>query len=140
MHAVRRIEGDTMERAIVCMRSGTDQVDIEVDGHLLVAADPGGGASEQGRSAPSPYGMLLASLGACTAFSLRQCAARQNWPLESLDIFLTLSHDACGLYVERMLLITGVDRACQQALLDHASQTPLTVLLGTCMRISTTLI
>jgi len=128
-----------MERAIACMRNGVGQVDIEVDGHLLVAAEPGY-SLEPGSAAPSPYGMLLASLGACTAFSLRQCASRQRWPLESLDIFLTLSHEACGPHVERMLLITGVDRDCQQALLEHAGRTPLTVLLGACMRISTTLI
>ena len=128
-----------MERAIACMKRGTAQVNIEVDGHLLVAAEPGWAADGCG-SAPSHYGMLLASLGACTAFSLRQCAQREHWPMASLDIFLTLSHETRGLHVERQLLITGVDRACQQALLDHAGLTPLTVLLGASMRISTMLI
>ncbi|HZG33310.1 MAG TPA: OsmC family peroxiredoxin, partial [Sphingopyxis sp.] len=48
------------------------RTDIDVGGHRLVADEPpalGGGAV-----GPAPYDLLLASLGACTAITLRMYA------------------------------------------------------------------
>jgi uncharacterized OsmC-like protein/alpha/beta superfamily hydrolase len=62
--------------------------DILAEGHRLVADEPvsiGGNGS-----GPTPYGYLLAGLGACTAMTLRLYADRKEWPLDSVTV--NLSH------------------------------------------------
>lgn len=126
-----------MKRALACTRSGSARVDIEVDGHMLVA---GTVACRRGKStAPCQYDLLLASLAACTALTLRQFAASRQWPLASLDIYLTLEQGAGGMRVERRLLMTGLDAERQAILLELAGLTPLTLLLGAGMAITTVL-
>jgi putative redox protein len=60
---------------------------IVANGHALSADEPRtvpGGHD----SGPSPYGLLLASLGACTAMTLRLYAERKGWPLEAVRVDL----------------------------------------------------
>jgi putative redox protein len=60
--------------------------DILAEGHRLVADEPvsiGGNGS-----GPTPYGYLLAGLGACTAMTLRMYADRKEWPLDSVIVKL----------------------------------------------------
>ena len=125
-----------MERGIACIKGASAQVDIEVDGHLL-AADASASAAGV---APSQYGLLLASLAACTALTLGQFAAARQWPLEALDVYLTLEREPDGMHIDRMLFVTGLDRQCQEELLHLAHQTPLTLILGRSMPINTILI
>lgn len=48
--------------------------------HEFCADEPvGGGGEDRG---PNPYELLLMSLGACTAITLRLFARRRSWPLE----------------------------------------------------------
>ena len=126
-----------MKRALACSTNGYAQVEIDAGGHLLVAA----GAARRGRSgAPCQYDLLLASLAACTALTLRQFAASRQWPLASLDVYLALEQGASGMRVERRLLMTGLDIERQAILLELAGLTPLTLLLGAGMSITTVLV
>ncbi len=63
--------------------------EILVNRHSLVADEPAAaGGTDQG---PSPFDLLVAALGACTAMTLRMYADRKGWPLETATVRLT--HD-----------------------------------------------
>ncbi len=60
---------------------------MQVGKHKLVADEPVSvGGSDAG---PSPYGYLLAGLGACTAMTLQMYARRKKWDLHSVDVHLS---------------------------------------------------
>lgn len=62
---------------------------IDAGGHALTADE----ASAHGgtNTGPSPYGLLLAALGACTSITLRMYADRKGWELG--EIRVALEHD-----------------------------------------------
>ena len=58
-------------------------------GHAIIVDEPKElGGLDQGLS---PYEILLAALGACTAMTVRMYAERKKWPLD--DVTVELSHD-----------------------------------------------
>jgi putative redox protein len=62
------------------------RTEVDVGGHHLVVDEPiPVGGTDAG---PSPYEMLLAGLGACTAMTLRLYADRRKWPLERVRVSL----------------------------------------------------
>jgi uncharacterized OsmC-like protein len=62
------------------------RTEVTVGAHTLVADEPKsvGGAG----GGPTPYDYLLASVGACTAMTLRMYASRKGWPLEEAVVRL----------------------------------------------------
>jgi len=62
--------------------------DIRTRDHVFASDEPldKGGTN----AAPTPYDLLLASLGACTSMTLKMYAGRKEWPLESVRV--TLRH------------------------------------------------
>lgn len=63
--------------------------DIRVGAHRLRSDEPLSVGGED--TGPTPYGLLTAALGACTAMTLRLYAARKGWPLEHVHV--RLSHE-----------------------------------------------
>ncbi len=61
-------------------------VDIRAAGHGLTADEPVGAVG--GGLGPSPYDLLAAALGACTAMTLRMYADRKGWALEAATVRL----------------------------------------------------
>lgn len=119
-------------------RIGRDRyrTEIEAGGHVLVADEPAalGGAGV----GPAPYDLLLASLGACTAITLRMYADRKEWPLESVEVALRLSGKE-QKQIDRVLTIVGLDDTQQARLADIAERTPVTLTLKNGIGISTRL-
>ena len=62
------------------------RVEIEASGHALVSDEPleVGGTN----AGATPYDLVLAALGACTAMTLRMYADRKQWPLETVVVRL----------------------------------------------------
>jgi uncharacterized OsmC-like protein len=64
------------------------RTDITAAQHQLIADEPiKDGGTDQG---PTPYDLLIAALGACTAMTLRMYADRKGWPLK--DAVVRLRH------------------------------------------------
>ena len=64
------------------------RTEISAGSHTLVADEPAdAGGTDTG---PTPYDLLVAGLGACTAMTLRMYADRKGWPLEAVTV--SLSH------------------------------------------------
>jgi putative redox protein len=61
---------------------------VESADHQFFADEPLDAGGEN--AGPGPYDLLLASLGACTAMTLRLYADRKAWPLEGVHV--TLRH------------------------------------------------
>ena len=60
------------------------QASIDARGHRWLADEPtdiGGGDT-----GPAPGELLLSSLGACTAITVKMYADRKKWPLESIEV------------------------------------------------------
>jgi putative redox protein len=110
-------------------RIGVDRYRTEIDmgAHALVADEPP--ARGGGDAGPAPYELLLASLGACTAITLRMYAERKEWPLERLEVALRLKGIGETLKVERSVLAVGLDAAQKARLAEIAEKTPVTLTL-----------
>ncbi|WP_447759884.1 OsmC family protein [Sphingopyxis panaciterrae] len=119
-------------------RIGNDhyRTEIDVGGHAITADEPpalgGQGAG------PAPYDLLLASLGACTAITLRMYADRKGWPLASVEVGLRL-HGKEQLRIDRTLTIVGLDDEQMARMADIAERTPVTLTLKNGLPIDTRL-
>ena|SRR3712207_80672 len=65
---------------------GGYRTDVSVRRHAFVVDEPASVGGGDG--GPTPYDYLLASLGACTAMTLRMYATRKGWPLEEAVVRL----------------------------------------------------
>jgi putative redox protein len=115
---------------------GTFQQSVTMGAHRLIADEPVdvGGLD----SGPSPYDLLLAALGACTAMTLRMYAEGKALPLEAVSVVLRHSRihaadcESCETdqgqidRIERIVTLGGaLDDAQRARLLQIADKCPV---------------
>lgn len=120
----------------VTMGRGKYRAEVQAAGHALVADEPvdvGGGDA-----GPGPYGLLLASLGTCTAMTLRMYADRKELALDGIRVHLRHdkihardcedceSKDGRVDVIEREIELSGeLDEAQRHRLMEIADRCPV---------------
>ncbi|MDH5538979.1 MAG: alpha/beta fold hydrolase [Rhizobacter sp.] len=116
--------------------TGAFAVAISAGRHSWLADEPASvGGDDLG---PSPYDMLSAALGACTAMTLRMYARQKKWPMGKVSVALRHSkihaadcsecetHDGKVDRIERVIGIEGdLDATQRQRLLEIADRCPV---------------
>jgi putative redox protein len=111
---------------------------VTTAGHEMTADEPvRRGGTDTG---PSPFELMLASLGACTAITFRMYAERKQWNLGGVQVKLRLLKDGESQRIERTIHLSGaLDAEQQTKLLEIADKTPVTKALAPGIPIQTTL-
>lgn len=75
--------------ATVSVRMGdTYRTTLETRGHTWIADEPANQGGED--TGPTPMELLLSALGACAAITARMYALRKGWPLEGVDVDVSM--------------------------------------------------
>lgn len=93
----RKVASTADNHVVVRTGSAGFRSEVLANGHGFVADEPEkvGGTN----AGPSPYELLSAALGACTAMTLRMYADRKGWPLDAVEVRLDhhkVHCDDCG--------------------------------------------
>lgn len=110
--------------------------DIKSGGHGLTADEPTNlGGSNLG---PTPYGLLMSALGACTSITLRMYADRKGWDVKEINVYINqekrhakdcadcTGHSQKIDYIERFIeVVGGISPEQEQRLLEIAEHCPV---------------
>jgi putative redox protein len=112
--------------------------DVRVGQHHFVADEP---VTEGGRdTGPSPFGLMLSGLAACTVTTLRIYAERKGWELSKIetDVRYDIADDRRSI-IERMVTVPAdLPSEQRQRLAEVAERTPVTLAIKDGTPITTT--
>jgi putative redox protein len=114
------------------------RVEVRVGAHHLVADEPPDvGGSDAG---PSPFGLLLSGLAACTAMTLRMFADRKKWDLATIevDVRYNVTDDGKTSIDRTIILPSDLPAQRRDRLADVAERTPVTLAVRAGTPIATT--
>ncbi len=115
------------------------RVDLRVGAHQLVADEPADvGGGDLG---PSPFGLLVSALVACTATTLRMYAERHGWEVSTIDVNVRYDVDEHrrGTMVRTITVPGDLSGEQLDALASIAERTPVTLAIRDGTPITTTL-
>jgi putative redox protein len=102
--------------------------------HRLIADEPVPAGGED--AGPNPYELLLMSLGACTAMTVRLYARRKQWPLERVAVRLSharIHAEDCAECETKSGFIDRIEREIElSGPLDAAQRTRLMEIAEMC--------
>jgi putative redox protein len=126
-----------LAKATVTGEKGYAQRITTTAGHELASDEPErrGGTN----TGPAPFDLMLGSLGACTAITLRMYSDRKQWNLGTIDVALRLVKEGDEpMRIERQISVSeAVDGEQQSKLLEIADKTPVTKALAAGVPIQT---
>jgi putative redox protein len=110
---------------------------IQTGRHKVMADEPleDGGTD----SGPSPFGLVLSGLAACTAITLRMYADHKEWSLTTVHVKVALRRRSGRISIDRELHLVGaLDESQRARLAEIAEKTPVTRLIKSGTEIRTT--
>lgn len=129
-----------MARATARIGADNYPVAIRAGSHDLSADE--GPALGGGDTGPAPFELLAASLGACTAITLRMYADRKGWRIDGLKVGVHYIKNGDEVArIERTLEITGdIGPDHRARLAEIAERTPVTLAIKGGLPITTTVV
>jgi putative redox protein len=108
---------------------------VRIGRHTLISDEPAvvGG----GDAGPAPYGLLAASLAACTSITLRMYADRKGWQLGPVHVDVAVVREGDTEYMQRTIKLS-VSAEHRTRLAEIAEKTPVTKTLRRSLEIRTT--
>lgn len=115
------------------------RTEIISDKNTIISDEP---ISEGGKGEGlSPYHLLAASLGSCTAITIRMYADRKGWNLDSCEVNVTIGQEAgTVLFQKNILLVGDLNEEQKQRLLKIADKCFIHKILTNPINITTELI
>lgn|SRR5690348_1555342 len=111
--------------AHVAAGAGRYEQHIRIGRHTVICDEPVAGGG--GDAGPPPFGLLLASLGACTAMTLQMYAERKGWDVAGMRIDLVMIAGPEAARIERTITLGPTVSDEQRArLAEIAEKTPVT--------------
>jgi uncharacterized OsmC-like protein len=95
---------------------GSFRTSLTASGHALVLDEPpnvGGGGM-----GPSPYDLLVGSIAACTAMTMRMYADRKQWPLHGATVSVRTASSHATDCAECDAKLVGIKRLEHRIVLD----------------------
>ena len=114
------------------------RVDIRAGRHEVIADEPT--AAGGGDAGPSPFGLVLSGLVACTATTLRMYATRKGWELTTIQVDVRYDVDDDGRSSIKRTITVPPDLPDEQRrrLAEVAERTPVTLAIRNGTPIDTT--
>jgi putative redox protein len=102
------------------------RVDLRAGAHQLVADEPVAGGG--GDAGPSPFGLMMSGLVACTAMTLRMYAEHKGWAVADIAVDVRYDVDDEGnASIDRTITLpTDLPADQRDRLADIAERTPVT--------------
>ena len=127
-----------MARAHATIGTKHYAVRIDAGGHGIIADEPKSNGG--GNVGPDPYDLLLSSLAACTAITLRMYVDRKEWTVRAIAVELHFIRENKEERVARRIALDGDLTDEQRArIAEIAEKTPVTLTLKRGLPIATEL-